>query len=138
MQNLCIIKSCFQPILLLLTFVVETFILLGGLLTAYATFKDKDFSSLTFLCISSLCYLFIFVVANKVIYFQTGIMQSTGKWCRNTCQQYWWTNTLYIHNNVPVLSSYILAICIYVAHTTWFHPLPFVKSIALLAPKKGC
>jgi len=102
----------FQPIVNV-TFAVETFILLGGLLTAYTAFKDMEkhgkfrtfyYYIYRFFRISSLYYLFIFVAIKIIPKLGSGPVYNWRLLSYNTCQQYWWTNILYINNIVPVLS----------------------------------
>jgi len=102
----------FQPIVNV-TFAVETFILLGGLLVAYTTFNDMEkhgkFRILYFYVyrlfrISSLYYLFIFVAIRVIPKLGSRPVYNWRMISYDTCQQYWWTNILYINNIVPVLS----------------------------------
>ena len=102
----------FQPIINV-TFAVETFILLGGLLTAYTAFMDMErhgkfrtsyYYIYRFFRISSLYYLFIFVAIKVIPKLGSGPVYNWRLLSYDTCQQYWWTNILYINNIVPVLS----------------------------------
>lgn len=102
----------FQPIMNV-TFAVETFLLLSGLLIAYTMFKDMEkhgkfrilyFYIYRFFRIAPLYYLFIFLAIKVFPKLGSGPVYNWRMLSYNTCQQYWWTNILYINNFIPVLS----------------------------------
>jgi len=102
----------FQPIINV-TFSVETFLLLSGLLIAYTMFKDMEkyrkfrilyFYIYRFFRIMPLYYLFIFLAIKVLPKLGSGPVYNWRLLSYDTCQQYWWTNILFINNFIPVLS----------------------------------
>ena len=102
----------FQPIINV-TFSVETFLLLGGLLVAYTMFKDLEthgkfrifyFYVHRFFRIAPLYYLFIFLAIKVLPKMGSGPIYKWRLLSYETCQHYWWTNIFFINNFIPVLS----------------------------------
>ena len=102
----------FQPIINA-TFSVEMFLLLSGLLVAYTAFKDLDkygkfrifyFYVYRFFRIAPVYYLVIFLAIKVVPKLGSGPVYNWRLMAYDICQQYWWTNVVFINNFIPVWS----------------------------------
>nr|XP_002741291.2 PREDICTED: nose resistant to fluoxetine protein 6-like [Saccoglossus kowalevskii] len=133
------------------TFSVDTFFFLSGLLVTYLTLRELKegrkinwflFYFHRFWRLTPLYMFVVFFNTYLFVYLGDGPMAEGYRTSlQNPCEQYWWTNLLYINNIVPwpaALADQCYGVAWYLANDMQFHVIsPFIIVLLYRWPKIG-
>ncbi|XP_077994519.1 nose resistant to fluoxetine protein 6-like [Glandiceps talaboti] len=132
------------------TFSVDTFFFLSGLLVTYLTLRELTegrkvnwfmFYFHRFWRLTPVYLFLIFFVTYLFPYFGTGPYTEVIRDAPNPCEDYWWTNVLYINNLVPwpgSMQTMCYPVSWYLANDMQFHVIsPLIIILLYKKPRIG-